>query len=535
MWTKLVGVEKALIVAGVAAWALFSLFAAPQFGSTDTYLFRDAAYNLLHGSGFATASFEHSHSFHALLYSSYTPLTQWLFLPFAAALHGSTGAPTFYNFVISLIAGIAVLWLLIKRMNPGGRRLFAILLLIITLPAGYLGTEGERPEAITFLLLLILSFCLRPVNTMARIVACGIIGGLAFLAEPMGGVLAAFLIGGAILLPLLASRTANYRRAAALSAVAAIAFLAPVVALVLCFQHQDSRSVARFVHQATVGGLSRAEGGPGHSYQAGDMASNSDRRDVAKEGSGKYSGALRFFISLGPLGAGQELAAFLTALVWLALLLALRGSLAEKTSLFSLGLVLFVGVFAVFPLQGNYLILSRCLFPFLLLADWAGCRKALCNEKFIEALTILNLLLLLPGVAIMTLQRAESRGSFLQARQQVIFLSNYLAAHGAENGTALVPATQYYLYKAKVSNLFNPGYLSSQHDMRQVVSVVNCDTATKFVKPGEMPLPDGVDASQFQLIAPGGDAVAVTFFGHKLMSRNWTWTCDLYAARAIAK
>ena len=534
MWSKLVGLEKAIIVAGVIVWILFSVYAAPLFGDADVYLFRDAASNLLHGFGFTTASFEHSQSFQRLLYSSYTPLTQWTSLPFAAVFQSGSMGETFYDLTLSAIAAVAVLWLLTERLAPGKLRLFAIALLAISLPLGYLGAGPQRPEEVTFLFLLALLLCLRTADSILRVAACGAIGGLAFLAEPIGGVLASFLIGGALLLPIVVSGFTGIRRRLALTLVAASAFLVPVAVTALCFQHQDPQSVARFLYQAKVGGYSRTESSSElvdkRTDRTGDLASVAPQQKA-----GKYVYALRVWKMLGALAIEIELSTVLVALAWLVLCVLSKGTLAARAALFSLGLVFYLAVFIAFPLQGNYLILTRCLFPFALLLDWGGCRKALRNERVIEAIAILNLIVPLPELALNTLTRIESRNSYIEAKNQAVFLKDYLVAHNSENGVVLLPTTQYYLYKQSTQNIFDPDYLSSQHDLRQIVAIANCDTATRFTKPGEMPLPEGLDTNQFALIAPGGEAVAVTFMGHKLMSRNWTWTCDLYGAKGVAK
>lgn len=493
--------------------------------------------NLVKGYGFSTTSFELSHSFNSLLYSSYTPLTQWIFLPFAAILHCSSGAATLYNFVVSLLAGLAVLWLLTKRLSPGKLRSFAVLLLVITLPLGYLGTESERPEIPTFMLLLALLAALRQASTTARIAICGVIGGLAFLAEPIGGVVAALLIAGVILLPGPGLGARNSRRMAMLTTVAAITFLAPIAVVVSCYQYQDPTSVARFLHQATERGLTRRAVGDGQFHvqvdSNGPIASAPEQSKAEKYGAGfsRYFEAIRFLKSLGVLAIGTQLAAPIVLLVWFGLCVTSRGRKAGRVALFSIGIFLFIAVFVVFPLQFNYLILARCLFPFVLMLDWAGCSAALHSKQVIELLVIFNLLVLLPGVLVMSLQRAESRVSYAKARQQATFLKSYLVSQGEEDEVILVPATQYYLYKERFHNIFNPSYLSPQHDMQEVVAVVNCNTATKYIQSGEKPVPQRMERSQLRLISPGGNPVSISLLGHKIMSSNWTWTCDLYVAK----
>jgi hypothetical protein len=413
-------------------------------------------------------------------------------------------------------------------------RLFAILLVVLTLPVGYLGTEAERPEPITFLLLMAVLLGLRGAVTASRIALCGLLGGLCFLSEPAGGVMAAFLIGGAILLPLLTPANRNVRRAAIWCALSAIAFLAPIGVTLAVFQHKDPQSVARFIRQAKVGGLNRRQAA---TVQAGTQSGREAQSSAlsAREMGSKYVEAWRFFRAIGPLYLAVELAVIPVVLAWLFLALNSRGTLAEKAAFISLGLVFFVAVFVVFPLQANYLILARCLFPVALLANWAGCGSTLRWGRAVETIAIYNLLILMPGLALLTLQRVEGRASYRQAEQQVSLLKSYLTAHGSVGGVVLVPPTQYYLYKQQIRNLFSPVYLSPELDLRQVTAIANCRTATRLTQPLKMPLPEGVDPSRFTLIAPAGEPVEITLLGQKVMSRNWTWSCDIYAANATAQ
>jgi hypothetical protein len=62
-----------------------------------------------------------------------------------------------------------------------------------------------------------------------------------------------------------------------------------------------------------------------------------------------------------------------------------------------------------------------------------------------------------------------------------------------------------------------------------VTAVVNCNTASPYFKPASRPLPDFVTGQDFQLISAGQHQVKVRLLGHSLMSKNWTWACDVYA------
>ncbi|QNI33040.1 hypothetical protein H7849_03425 [Alloacidobacterium dinghuense] len=537
MWQRFSFGEKIVLLLGLFFWLAFSIYAAPVFGGTDTFLFRDAACNLLHGQGFSTASFEHSHSFRPLLYASYTPLTQWTFLIFAALWHCRPATATLYNFVIAIAIDLAVLGLIVRRMQPGLMRTVAIVLIAVTLPVGYMGIQAERPEYITFLLLLLLLIALRSPLPLGRLVGCSIIASLAFLAEPIGGVFGSALIGGAIVLGRNGLQRKSVGGVVSRLAISAIAFLIPIGIVVGVYQHKDHASVARFIHQAKVGGLSRKETDDGRIHSAdlnnGSVAPTDETHRLGA--ADKYVDALRFIKALGPLQEGVELSAMIVVLIWLVLLVRSKGNRWSIAALAFAGLVLFVAVFGVFPLQPNYLVLTRSLFPFVLLFDWAGCRGALRTEKVIEIVTVLNLIVLLPGLLLVSLMRLEGRESYLVAQKQVALLKSYLTSHTAQNNVVLAPSTHYYLYKEAFPNLYNPSYLSSQHDMSQVVAIANCDTASPFFIPGTKPLPEGVNPTKFKLFDSGSPSVSVTLLHRKLMSKNWTWSCDLYVSKSLEK
>src|SRR5579872_3694812 len=81
--------EFVFLLICAAAWLAVMFWLPLDAGGTDVYMFRDPACNFVAGLGFRSASVDHAHSFQPMLYSHYTPLYLWLFIP-AAKLLGFT-------------------------------------------------------------------------------------------------------------------------------------------------------------------------------------------------------------------------------------------------------------------------------------------------------------------------------------------------------------------------------------------------------------------------------------------------------------
>ena len=75
--------ELLFLSAAALIWLAILCWLPPNMGGTDDYMFRDPACNFAAGLGFRSASVDHAHSFQPMLYSHYTPLSLWLFIPVA--------------------------------------------------------------------------------------------------------------------------------------------------------------------------------------------------------------------------------------------------------------------------------------------------------------------------------------------------------------------------------------------------------------------------------------------------------------------
>ena len=514
-------------------WLIALFFLPPNMGSTDVYLFRDAACNFVAGKGFVTASFEQSRSFIPRLYSSYTPGTLWIFIPFAKLFGCGTFVNEIYPRIWALIADVIALLVAMRFTSRGPLRWMFIGLLGLILPFGIMNPEPDRPEEISFVLLALLLLVLRHAPTPKRTIAAGLVGGGAFLVQPFAGVLGVFLIAGWLVVSSFTGAPRNqddlYVLARPIAGIATRGILAacffalPVAVTALAFYQQDPCSLKRFWTQATVAGVARDTG-----YSMGD-AQHVARSPVPRVHSSrleKYQQALAFHKSLGPISLAGTCVAAAVALAWVFLLAYSTGSWRVRFALLVAGFSCFVIPIAVFPFQGNYLTLTRSFFPILLASNWANVRSALRSTAIIPVLLVVNCLAVIPSAGIGVLQLAESRTSFAYARQQADSFRQYLQQHPLKGKVVLVPASHYYFYKNIAGNLYNPSYLSQHEDVRSVGAIVNCYAATKNFQTGTLAIPAFAAQERWKKISASRGSVVVTLFRHQLMSSNWSMDCD---------
>jgi hypothetical protein len=498
------------------------------------YLFRDAAYNMLAGHGFTTASFERSTSFSPVLYSSYTPATLWVFAGVAKILGGGALVARIYPFLLALGADVVVLFAGLRFAARGWQRRVLIALVGVVLPFSFLGPLGDRPEPVSFLVLVALVLVMRREPGAVSAAVAGLLGGAAFLCEPFAGVLAVLLIGGWLgFAGVEGTRRIGFLSFARQAMIAAIVFSLPVAIAAGAFYHRDTQSLRRFWQQATVAGVGRQANYSMGDAGARDATSPNSNSESASQKPGslqKYIDALKFHRVLGPIHLVEVSGCALAALVWVLLLPASKGPWRGRCALALAGLACFVFPALVFPLQGNYLSLTRLLFPILLAANWASVRSSLRSDRVIALLLIVNGIAILPASGISVLMGWEGRTSYTLATRQVEILREYLAGHPLNGKVVLVPATNYYLYKNAVGDIYNPAYLSSREDRAQIGAVVNCYAGLQNFNPGTLPLPDYVADGKWKRLSTAQDAVEVSLLWHKLMSRNWGMGCDIYVA-----
>ena len=523
--------ELALLLICLVFWGAFVLL-VPQASSIDVYLFRDAAMSWVQGHGFATASYEKSTSFAPVLYSSYTPLAQWLLIPFLALLGTGWRSGSLETFLLGASATALVLRIALPLARGAMQRWLLVGLAGVGLPAGFIAAQVDRAEATSFLLLLALLFLLsRTRQGVASFVLQGLVAGCCFLSEPFAGVLAVLLITGSALARTLALPAGERQRfpfALSLRSfllqglVSGVCFALPIAATVGAFEHSDPTALARFQAQAKFAGTQR----PVH-YS---MSADSDAPG-AKPAHDSFTTKLK--AGLGSDGHSLDAALHLMSYLVLCgggLLLAFR-STEGRGSFVALAVLLLTILLPLlaFPLQPNYRVLVAGLVPSALALGWAGLAMKTPGQRLLWGLMTLQFALVLPPTALHTISRIDTRASFLLAVQQARETGSYLDRHGLAGSVLLVPPSDYTVYKPFHTNVYNPNYYAHVEGTAAIGGFLECRNGSRDFT--NDPLPPHLPGS-WKLLSPAGGPAVVSLFGHRLMSRNWGLGCDVYVRPA---
>jgi hypothetical protein len=507
----------------VVFWAVFEAFwTAPLIGGTDAYLFMDAAVNFAHGLGFTTSSFEHSASFVPVLYSSYTPGFLWAFLPFVKVIGD---VDTARNIFVFLLASVSVLFAArsILRATLNWRlRSGLLLMLALAIPVGVVGGSADRPETLSFLVLLI--FIALFAQPTEKLWWRGIVGGVLFLIQPFAGVIAVSLISINVLLQVWQD-WGSAKRVLGHGILAAVCFSIPILGTAAAFYNQDSKSIDRFKAQAISGGLQRT----GNYTAAGTTVDTPN--DAEQRSGNKYASAIKSILT--QTEKVSYFAGWLTSLcIWFGLLCFSRNDLRAAAALAMIGVPTLLLPFLLFPLQGHYTLLGRSIFPFILSADVFGCSRGLRLSNAPAIIVGINLAFLMPALFFSLTQRIETKSSYLEASAQVDKLHQYLRTSKYSQGVVLVPSTHYFIYKSRIQNLFNPGYLSRTHGIADVAAVVNCPMSSNFSDGLAKPLLPLIRGTGLKVLDSITHPQTVRLFGKTLMKRNWTWGCTVYVRQS---
>jgi hypothetical protein len=193
--------------------------------------------------------------------------------------------------------------------------------------------------------------------------------------------------------------------------------------------------------------------------------------------------------------------------------------------------VLLIFPLAVFPNQTNYLGLSHALLLAVLFAGGFPLANALRGSLTPLVLILIAFVFMAPWVGLGVLQTVDARSSYYAERAQAQRVRAFFDQRGVANPALLVDAGHYFVYKSLFPNLYNRLYLEPGDATDEYQGMVLCYSGSRAFSRAQLPWEDALDASKWQLVDGGEDAVRVAVAGHPLMRRNWTWMCDVYARR----
>ena len=456
-----------------------------------------------------------------MLFASYTPGALLLF-GLAASLFGCSGAvDTFYNLAFAAAAVFLLYRCFSLAVTSSRQRACAALLLGAILPTGMVAFDGDRPEMPAFCLLVAILLVWRQTRSVAGSSLLFGCVGLVFLIHPFAG------IAGWLLLTFLLVFGEHAAESHALTGrlqviVAGSALYALIVsAWVLSMWSQDHTALHRFLQHAA--GQGTGAGVVLHGAKAADSQS----------GAGVHNGyAVAFrqlFNPAFPASAALAISLLISGLIVAACAFRRpeRPRLVLQCAL--LLSVLLIFPFAVFPAQTNYLGLSRALLLAALFIGGFSLASALRGTVVPLTLILVAFVFMAPWVGLEVLQNVEARASYYHEQEQAKRVRAFFDGRGVRSPALLVDSGHYFIYKPGFPELYNRNYVEPGDATDQFQGFILCYSGSRAFSRAQLPWDAALETNQWTLIDGGEDDLRVTLFGHPLMRRNWTWSCDAYA------
>ncbi|MPY70075.1 MAG: hypothetical protein GEU92_08310 [Alphaproteobacteria bacterium] len=473
-------------LATCVVWTAFDIVYPNVPGGTDVFHYKDAGCNLAGGYGFVSASFVGTGSFDELLWFGQGPLFPLIYGAYASVAGCGFVADNVFDLFVSATLCVLVLRLLWRSLAPALWTALAVALGII-LPSGGFTWPSDRPDHLALCLVLAVPFLFSTDdNRQRRDAAAYLTAGSAFLVSPYYGLLAlaiAFILGvnaeGAL-------ERKTLRRMIAGTAV----FLAPTIAAVLIYLAADSGSLLRFTRHAGI--IFDAE--------SGFLA----KLDHAINSAGLYTQSLFIKWLAG--------AAFVACVLAMSLRRPMRpgGSFVPSALL---ALLLITPIF--FPRQTNYFAAVAFVSIVIALRHVARAGTGSATWRNVVGAAGIGILVLpvMPSLGVTILQRLQSHDSFVEQQARAA------QTEGIGSGVVVLPASHYFMYKPLNRRIFNPAYLTDDHDRQQIRTTVVC----RMGHPLNVPFPTAGTAVPTENNTAG--QVPITLAGRTIMSRDWGWHC----------
>ncbi len=490
-----------LFVACSIVWLIASLWMAPAMSGGDVFIFRDAGWNLAAYGHFESAGLLYMRDLAPKLYSHYPPIFALLFSGYASVFPRNAYAGTVFNLLLGLLAaGVSLYWVL--RQPPSWLRT-GTACGIAVLPVAFVFMD--RPEPIG--LVLSVTALALVARDRVRPVWIGLLIALVFLAHPFAAV-AESIWAVALLLSRNWTAADRWLKTLKETVITGLVCMAAIGSVALLYYHIDHNSLRRFAAHAfgKHSGVGAAGVSPlGHSLIA----------------------VIRHEVAFSMLAAWMFMGTLATFFFLAGWLLLRRKDMQQRDWLTAgAGLVCGIVSFGFFPTQPGYLMLLAFFIPLGLLITGAPGGKL---ASAAVALLALAIFVRIPAVVVDVIQRVEQRASYAAAKGQPAYLLARLASPDAVVGLA-GGSGSYDLFKPKFRHLVAIGYMGNDA-YSGIAGVANCYASFHGADKAQIPLPEVLDASNFEIIQPAPQHMWITLFGHRVMRAQWGYGCDLYVRK----
>jgi hypothetical protein len=454
-----------------------------------------------------------------VLFADYTPGSLLLFAPVARIFGCTPYTDTYFDLALLVLMTMLVLAYLPDDDHSHRKRVLAAVVLGVMLPVGVFQMLTDRPENLALSLFFVLLLLWKKTQ---RIWSRSLIAGLSaclFVIHPYVGITSYMLF----VLLLVIDR--NVRRRLLILAgsgtVAAVGILAWISAL----HFADPTAIHRFMEHAfgvhsgagrvlKHGQMTGAHLGfiQGHLQILAMYLDKSNRLRVMSP-----AALVCYFLILGAatirLNPAQRKPALLVFLALICILL-----------LFPL---------AIFPGQGSYFSASGAMVFAMAALGGNMFLDEMRKTRVLVLILITGAIFSLPGLAIDVLRAAESRISYERAQAQVLRVKQMFTARGLEQPHLLIDSSHYFVYKPYFHYLYNAAYFQPDDSLTAFDGLVRCYTATPAFTRADLTWEKPFRAQDWELIDGDLYAVPISFLGHRLLRRDWSWSCDVYVPRRL--
>jgi len=192
-WRTLLHAPESTLLLALIVWIAATAWMSPQFGGRDIYSHKQPGVNWALGRGFVARLIPGSQTLEPAFYASYPPLFPFAFELFCRVFGVGAYQNTFFTLLISFLPCVLFARMAARAEALRGARILwpiVLALLCLAIPGGLTVTSPDRPEPLSFAILLLT--LLLPGAPIAGRTAANLgfaLAGANFLVAPFGGVM----------------------------------------------------------------------------------------------------------------------------------------------------------------------------------------------------------------------------------------------------------------------------------------------------------------------------------------------------------
>ena len=484
----------------MGASLLLEIGSGPALGGTDVYIFKDAGCNLGLGYGFKSAFLPGYSSVNPEVFSSYAPGLPYLFGLFTSIFGCSGHSNLIFNWLLVSLVSVLLVNIIPDVIKNNIRFMPVALIFGFSLWKG--NFEGDRPEVLSLILLIVLCRCVMSSSYFIRKYIAPFILGCIVLVHPYAGMASTCLYILCIIMD------AKYDQGKIFSNIelyldifysGMIATIPVAIVIIFYYYYSDVNSLTRFLNHASV-----------YSSSILEPASYFSR---LKHGINSY-GILAIVTFISFL---VSLVFSIVALIYIKRLKIVRN---KYINIISIALtIIYILPIILYPGQSNYWVWS--MFAIIIFLNcMSRLELNLKNKLHILALSLM-IIFLLPSLLKLTFDyigRYQTRESYLasekQAEQFFIVNQEYLVG----DNDLLIPASHYFILKNKFNKIINPNYIfeNQKINLSQIIGFAMCgNNRSDNISNIESKL-----NKNFKLIDEARERIQVSILGYKFRNER---------------